>query len=93
MRCVVVGLVGTDHVPAGAPHGLAQLGVQRLGALGSGDPHDLAGLHALAAAEGEVDEHRGVALEDLLGWGVGHGPDLIPGAPDARRPSTGLHVL
>ena len=69
---------------ARSPHGLLQLHVQGLGALGRHHPHDLARLHALAAAEGEVDEHGGIALEDLLRRDVGHpwtlvGPDTATG--------------
>src|ERR1041385_6983442 len=63
---IVVGAVGADHMRARTPHRLEDLGVEGLGAFGRGDPDDLAGVHAGAAAEGEVDEHRGVSLEDLL---------------------------
>jgi hypothetical protein len=60
-----------DGVRAGTPHGAMQLDVERLGRLVGGDPHDVAGLDSGAAAEREVDQHVRVALQYLLGRGVG----------------------
>src|SRR5258707_12582722 len=63
--------VAADHVAAGPPDRPAELEVQRLGALRRADPHDVALLDPRPAAEGEVDEHRGAALEGLPAGAVG----------------------
>jgi hypothetical protein len=68
----LVGVVAREHVPSGAPHRAAQLEVQRLGALRSADAHHVPRLDPLTTAEGELYEHRGVALEDLRLGDVGH---------------------
>ena len=54
---VVVGEVVADRVRSGAPDGARQLDVQRLGRLACDHQHDLAGLHAGASAEREIDEN------------------------------------
>ena len=79
---VVVGQVVADDVAAGAPHGPAQLGVQRLGGLVGDDANDVALSDAIASAEREVDEHVGVALQHDGGGSVGH--ENLPGVGRSR---------
>ena len=61
-----------DHVAAGAPDGLANLGEQRLRLLCSDDAHRVARLDPRAVAQREVDQQAGVALDYLLIWFVAH---------------------
>ena len=87
----VVGREKHQRVGAGLQHGAAQRHKQRFGHLGHAQHDDFAGLHALAAVEGEINQNIRIFIEHHARGLVGHAPKIVRRPPSARREAVYPH--